>query len=129
MSLRIWTVFSRHSCPRLKNRPSRHPSPRKRGEGDNRGHKGLFGPGLYEKSGPRAARRARWVGRERDVAIPTGGKAVFDLDRLIADCHEAVAADPSHKGVREVVARAVSDPAAVVGGLGEPRRAEVQRLS
>ena len=53
---------------------------------------------------------------------------MFDLDRLIADCHEAVAADPSHKGVREVVARAVSDPAAVVGGLGEPRRAEVQRL-
>jgi predicted metal-dependent enzyme (double-stranded beta helix superfamily) len=53
---------------------------------------------------------------------------MFDLDRLIADCHEAVAADPSHKGVREVVARAVSDPAAVVTGLGEPRRAEVQRL-
>ena len=53
---------------------------------------------------------------------------MFDLDRLIADCHEAVVADPSHKGVREVVARAVSDPAAVVGGLGEPRRAEVQRL-
>jgi len=53
---------------------------------------------------------------------------MFDLDRVIADCHEAVAADPSHKGVREVVARAVSDPAAVVGGLGEPRRAEVQRL-
>src|SRR5262249_18268483 len=31
-------------------------------------------------------------------------------------------------GVREVVARAVSDPGAVVGGLGEPRRADVQRL-
>jgi predicted metal-dependent enzyme (double-stranded beta helix superfamily) len=30
--------------------------------------------------------------------------------------------------VREVVARAVSDPTAVVAGLGEPRRAEVQRL-
>ena len=53
---------------------------------------------------------------------------MFDLDRLIADCHEAVVADPSHKGVREVLARAVSDPAAVVTGLGEPRRAEVQRL-
>jgi predicted metal-dependent enzyme (double-stranded beta helix superfamily) len=89
---------------------------------------GLSEPGLYEKSGPRAARRARWIGRERDAAILTGGKAMFDLDRFVADCREAVAADPSHKEVREVVARAVSDPAAVVTGLGEPRRAEVQRL-
>jgi predicted metal-dependent enzyme (double-stranded beta helix superfamily) len=53
---------------------------------------------------------------------------MFDLDHFIADCRDAVAADPSHKGVREVVARAVADPAAVVTGLGEPRRAEVQRL-
>ncbi|TMJ52918.1 MAG: hypothetical protein E6G90_09555 [Alphaproteobacteria bacterium] len=53
---------------------------------------------------------------------------MFDFDRLIADCHEAVTAGPSHKGVHEVVARAVSDPAAVVTGLGEPQRAEVQRL-
>ena len=53
---------------------------------------------------------------------------MFDLDRFIADCSEAVGADPSHKAAREVVARAVSDPAAVLAGLGEPRRAEVQRL-
>jgi len=30
--------------------------------------------------------------------------------------------------VRELVSRVVSDPTAVVAGLGEPRRAEVQRL-
>jgi predicted metal-dependent enzyme (double-stranded beta helix superfamily) len=30
--------------------------------------------------------------------------------------------------MRELVSRVVSDPAAVVAGLGEPRRAEVQRL-
>ena len=53
---------------------------------------------------------------------------MFDLDRFIADCRDAIAADPSHKGVREVVACAVSNPAAVITGLGEPRRAEVQRL-
>ena len=53
---------------------------------------------------------------------------MFDLDRFIADCGDAIAADPSHKRVREVVARAVSDPAAVITGLGEPLRAEVQRL-
>jgi predicted metal-dependent enzyme (double-stranded beta helix superfamily) len=53
---------------------------------------------------------------------------MFDLDRFIADCREAVTADPSHKAAREVVARVVSDPAAVLAGLGEPRRAEAQRL-
>ena len=53
---------------------------------------------------------------------------MFDLDRFIADCRDAVTADPTHKAVREVVARAVSDPAGVIAGLGEPRRAEVQKL-
>jgi predicted metal-dependent enzyme (double-stranded beta helix superfamily) len=53
---------------------------------------------------------------------------VFDLDRFTEDCRTALAADPSHKSVREVVARAVSEPAAVLAGLGEPRRAEVQKL-
>src|SRR5215469_1688510 len=53
---------------------------------------------------------------------------MFDLDQFIADCNTAVRADPSHKLVREVVARAVSDPTAVIVGLGEPRRAEVQKL-
>jgi len=52
----------------------------------------------------------------------------FDLDQFIADCRAAHDADPSHKLVREVVARAVSDPAAVLKGLGEPKRAEVQKL-
>lgn len=53
---------------------------------------------------------------------------MFDLDRFIEDCHAAVAGDPSHKGVREVVARAVADPTAVLKALGEPARAEVQPL-
>ena len=53
---------------------------------------------------------------------------MFDLERFVAECREAVCADPSHKAVREVVARAVSDPAAVLAGLGEPTRAEVQKL-
>jgi predicted metal-dependent enzyme (double-stranded beta helix superfamily) len=53
---------------------------------------------------------------------------MFDLDQFVADCRTARAADPSHKLVREVVARAVTDPTGVVRGLGEPRRAEVQKL-
>ena len=52
----------------------------------------------------------------------------FELDRFVADCRSARDADPTHKAVREVVARAISDPAAVLKGLGEPKRAEVQRL-
>jgi predicted metal-dependent enzyme (double-stranded beta helix superfamily) len=53
---------------------------------------------------------------------------MFDINQFIADCRRAVAEDESHKSVREVVARAVSDPVAVLKGLGEPRRAEVQKL-
>ena len=52
----------------------------------------------------------------------------FGLDRFIGDCRAALSADLPHKAVREVVARAVSAPTAVLGGLGEPRRAEVQNL-
>ncbi len=53
---------------------------------------------------------------------------MFDLDRFAADCRAALAADRSHKGVREVLARAVSDPGAVLKALGEPKRSEIQKL-
>ena len=53
---------------------------------------------------------------------------MFDLDRFVADCQAARAADASHKHVREVLARAVSDPAAVLEALGEPRRAGLHKL-
>ena len=46
---------------------------------------------------------------------------MFDLDRFIAECRAAVSLDPSHKSVREIVVRAVSEPAAVIAGLGAPR--------
>jgi predicted metal-dependent enzyme (double-stranded beta helix superfamily) len=51
-----------------------------------------------------------------------------ELERFIADCRAAHAADKSHKAVREVVARAVSEPAAVLKWLGEPKRGEVQKV-
>jgi predicted metal-dependent enzyme (double-stranded beta helix superfamily) len=53
---------------------------------------------------------------------------MFDLDRFIEDCRAAVAEDPSHKAVREVVARAVSAPGEVLRGLGEPTRGEVRKI-
>jgi predicted metal-dependent enzyme (double-stranded beta helix superfamily) len=53
---------------------------------------------------------------------------MFDLDQFIADCRAAVAEDATPQAVREVVARAVSDPAAVLKGLGAPQRAAVHKL-
>jgi predicted metal-dependent enzyme (double-stranded beta helix superfamily) len=53
---------------------------------------------------------------------------MFDLDRFFADCRSAHAADKSHKAVREVVARAVSKPAAVLKALGEPTRGVLNPL-
>ncbi len=53
---------------------------------------------------------------------------MFDLDQFIADCRAALAADKSHKLVREVAARAVADPASVLNRLGEPKRAGLHKL-
>jgi predicted metal-dependent enzyme (double-stranded beta helix superfamily) len=53
---------------------------------------------------------------------------MFDLDRFVADCRAALAADRSHKFVREVVARAVSDPGGVLKALGEPKSAGLNKL-
>jgi len=53
---------------------------------------------------------------------------MFDLDRFIADCRDAIAADPSHKPAREVLARANADPAAILAALGEPQQAGVTPL-
>ena len=50
---------------------------------------------------------------------------MLDLDRFFTECQEAVAQDSSHKLVRDVVARAVSDPGAVIAALGEPQRAGI----
>ncbi len=53
---------------------------------------------------------------------------MFDLDRFVAECREAVAEDPSHRLAREIVERAVADPASVLTALGEPRLGHVDAL-
>jgi len=45
--------------------------------------------------------------------------AMFEVDQFVADCRAAFAEDQTHKAVREILARAVSTPAAVLKGLGE----------
>jgi len=56
----------------------------------------------------RARRPAQYLRRSQEE------NTMFDLDRFVEDCRAAVAEDPSHKAVREVLARAVSEPAAVL---------------
>ena len=46
---------------------------------------------------------------------------MFDQEKFVEDCREALAEDSNHKAVREVVARAVSDPAVMINGLREPK--------
>ena len=53
---------------------------------------------------------------------------MFDLDQFVADCRAAVAADASHKIVREIVERAVAAPGSVIKGLGEPRLGHIDTL-
>ena len=48
---------------------------------------------------------------------------MFDIEAVVADCRQARREDDSHKAVREVVARAVSEPGAVIKALGEPNQA------
>ena len=49
---------------------------------------------------------------------------MFELERFIADCESTVAAG-GQEAVREVLLRAIADPAAIMTVLGEPRRAEL----
>ncbi|MGA7286073.1 MAG: hypothetical protein WCB01_03040 [Candidatus Cybelea sp.] len=53
---------------------------------------------------------------------------MFDLEEFVADCRAAMTQDRSPAAVREVVARAVSEPSGVLKALGQPDRAQIQRL-
>jgi predicted metal-dependent enzyme (double-stranded beta helix superfamily) len=55
-------------------------------------------------------------------------EAVFDLNQFIADCTTALAEEAPQRAIRETMARAVADPAAVLKELGEPKRAGIQKL-
>ncbi len=52
---------------------------------------------------------------------------MFDLDQFIADLR-ATLPERSRQPLKEVVARAISDPAALIKGIGEPDKAGVQVL-
>jgi hypothetical protein len=52
---------------------------------------------------------------------------MFDIQRFIDDCRAALKETEVPKAIREVVARAVADPTAVLKALGEPTRGGVRR--
>lgn len=53
---------------------------------------------------------------------------MFDKDQFIADCRAALDGDRASRNVREVVARTMSDPAAVIRGLGEPKPGGIEPI-
>jgi predicted metal-dependent enzyme (double-stranded beta helix superfamily) len=54
--------------------------------------------------------------------------STFELEQFVADCRRALAEARPERAMRDVVARAVAEPAALLRVLGEPKRAELQRL-
>lgn len=60
--------------------------------------------------------------------VSYGQDHMFDLDRFKGECCAAASGGAAQQAIREIVARAVEDPVAVLTALGEPRRAEVQTL-
>jgi predicted metal-dependent enzyme (double-stranded beta helix superfamily) len=53
---------------------------------------------------------------------------MFDIERFIDECREAVREDQTHKAAREVLVRANTDPTAILAALGEPKEAGVTPL-
>jgi predicted metal-dependent enzyme (double-stranded beta helix superfamily) len=45
---------------------------------------------------------------------------MLSLEHLVADCVAAVKADPTHRGVHEIMKRTFRDPAGVLAAAGEP---------
>lgn len=61
------------------------------------------------------------------MAVTMQGRR-FDLEGFIEDCKAAVAAGEAERAVEDLVARAVSDPAAVAASLGQPEHAGLRAL-
>jgi predicted metal-dependent enzyme (double-stranded beta helix superfamily) len=53
---------------------------------------------------------------------------MFDRDQFIADCQAVIRPGAAAAGVREIVAKAVSEPNAVLTAIGEPRRAGIETV-
>ncbi|HKW57985.1 MAG TPA: hypothetical protein VJN42_11575 [Candidatus Acidoferrum sp.] len=52
----------------------------------------------------------------------------FDLEQFVSDCTNAVRESSPQAAVNDVLARALGDPASLLRALGEPKRAEMQKI-
>lgn len=52
----------------------------------------------------------------------------FNLDNFVTDCQQAITESNPGRAVRELVDRAVADPAALIAALGTPELGGLQRL-
>lgn len=65
------------------------------------------------------------------TGVNTGAKwrsSMMDIEKFVADCVAANKADEPQKAVKEVVAKAMSDPRSVLLAVGEPSRAGITVL-
>jgi predicted metal-dependent enzyme (double-stranded beta helix superfamily) len=53
---------------------------------------------------------------------------MFDAERFIQDCRDGLGEPSPHATMREIVARAVSEPSPVLKSLGEPKLSGIQTL-
>jgi predicted metal-dependent enzyme (double-stranded beta helix superfamily) len=53
---------------------------------------------------------------------------MFDVNRFIEQCKDAISGDGTHQSVCEIVRGAISDPQNVLKELGEPNRAGVETI-
>jgi predicted metal-dependent enzyme (double-stranded beta helix superfamily) len=52
----------------------------------------------------------------------------FDIDDFIESCRKATEATDSHLAIREIVARAVSNPTSLIHALGEPKTGGINQI-
>jgi len=53
---------------------------------------------------------------------------MFDKERFIEECRAALRESDAHAAIRELVARAVSEPGHIVRALGDPKRSGVETI-
>jgi len=92
-------------------------------------HDGATGPGLRSMAARNAGVDTGGMWPPSGF-VPTfmHGAANMDIDRFIADCVAANEDTDAQRAVNDVLARAVSEPQAVLAALGEPDRAGLRIL-
>jgi predicted metal-dependent enzyme (double-stranded beta helix superfamily) len=64
--------------------------------------------------------------RHRDCGTARSTK--FDVERFVEDCRRARERADAHEAIHEILARAISNPEAVLLGVGEPRTGGISTL-